>query len=153
VDFDLDPPTGVGPLRLGMTQAEAGTALESLRDLAKLSTSDKPGLHIFRPSDLMVRIECQDDRLIAIELGRPPSGLTDRVLFRGVDVFTPSAREVVRQLGEIVRIEPDPDDDASYLAPDLLLAFWRPFEGDDEPDDPQGYHFNSVLLAKPDYYD
>jgi hypothetical protein len=39
-------------------------------------------------------------------------------------VFTPSARELVRRLGEIVRIEPDPDD-----------------------------YFNSVLVAGPDYHD
>ncbi|GAB3871892.1 hypothetical protein GCM10029964_009320 [Kibdelosporangium lantanae] len=150
MDFDLDPPNGVGPLRLGMSQAEAVAALHALHDRPGPPGSD---VHVFRSSDLMVRIECQDGRLVSVEFGRPPTGLTDRVLFRGVDVFTPSARDVVEKLSEIVRIEADPDDDASYLAPDLLLAFWRPFEGDDDPDDPQGYYFNSVLVARPGYYD
>ncbi|MFJ4898996.1 hypothetical protein [Streptomyces sp. NPDC088727] len=32
MDFDLAPPTGVGPLRIGMTRHAAGMALDSLRD-------------------------------------------------------------------------------------------------------------------------
>lgn len=153
MDFDLDPPNGVGPLRLGMPETDARAALDSLRDPTNVSKSDVPGRYVFRPSELMISIDCKGDRLVAVELGRPPTGLTDRVLFRGVDVFTPSARDVVRQLSEIIRIEPDEEDSGGFIAPDLLLAFWRPFEGDDEPDDPQGYYFNSVLVAKPGYYD
>ncbi len=34
MDFDLASPTGVGPLRIGMTRYAANTALDSLRDLS-----------------------------------------------------------------------------------------------------------------------
>ncbi|MET9801138.1 hypothetical protein [Streptomyces sp. NPDC006368] len=152
MDFDLAPPNGVGPLRIGMTRHAANTALYSLRDPSAISESDRPGQHVFRPSGLMISIQCMRDTLEAIELGRP-SSQTDRVLFQGVDVFALPAREVVRRVGELTSIEEDPDDDASFITPDLLLSFWRPFAADDEPEEEQGYYFSSVLLARPGYYD
>lgn len=152
MDFDLAPPTGVGPLRIGMTRHAANTALDSLRDLSAISESDRPGQHVFRPSGLMISIHCVRDMLEATEMGRP-SSQTDRVLFQGVDVFALPAREVVRRVGEFTSIEEDPEDDASFIAPDLLLSFWRPFAADDEPEEEQGYYFSSVLLARPGYYD
>ncbi|MCX4817938.1 hypothetical protein OG601_45965 [Streptomyces sp. NBC_01239] len=68
-------------------------------------------------------------------------------------MFALSAREVIQRVGEFTSIEEDPDDDASFIAPHLLLSFWRPFAADDEPEEEQGYHFSSVLLARPGYYD
>ncbi|MEV6741458.1 hypothetical protein AB0N14_32940 [Streptomyces sp. NPDC051104] len=151
MDFDLAPPTGAGPLRIGMTRHAANTALDSLRDLSAVSESDQPGQHVFRPSGLMISIHCVRDMLEAIELGRP-STQADRVLFHGVDVFALPAREVVRRVGEFTSIEEDPDDAPSFIAQDLLLSFWRPFAAD-EPEEEQGYYFNSVLVAQPGYYD
>ncbi|MGW7610516.1 hypothetical protein ACWGKW_25200 [Streptomyces sp. NPDC054766] len=152
MDFDLAPPTGVGPLRIGMARHAANAALDSLRDLSAVSESDRPGQHVFRPGGLMISIHCVRDTLEAIELGRP-STVTDRVLFQGVDVFALAAREVVRRVGEFTCIKEDPDDAASFIAQDLLLSFWRPFAADDEPEEEQGYYFNSVLVAQPGYYD
>ncbi|MFH8609983.1 hypothetical protein ACH4D5_21140 [Streptomyces sp. NPDC018029] len=152
MDFDLAPPIGVGPLRIGMTRQSANTALDSLRDLCTVSESDRPGQHIFRPSGLMISIHCTRDMLQAVELGRP-STETDRVIFQGLDVFAIPARELVRRMGEYTSIEADPDDPASFIASDLLLSFWRPFAADDEPEEEQGYFFSSVLLARPGYYD
>ncbi|MEV5972244.1 hypothetical protein [Streptomyces sp. NPDC051921] len=152
MDFDLAPPAGVGPLRIGMTRHAADTMLDSLRDPSAISESDRPGQHVFRPSGLMISIHCMRDSLLAIELGRP-SSRADRVLFRGVDVFALPAREVVRRIGEFTAVQEDPDDGASFIAPDLLLSFWRPFAADDEPEEEQGHYFTSVLLARPGYYD
>lgn len=152
MDFDLAPPTGVGPLRIGMTQQSANAAMDSLRDLSAVSASDRPGQHVFRPSGLMISIHCTRDMLEAIEFGRP-STQTDRVVFRGLDVFALPARELVQRMGECTLIEADPDDPASFVASDLLLSFWRPFAADDEPEEEQGYFFSSVLLARPGYYD
>ncbi|GAA2806614.1 hypothetical protein RMN57_28255 [Kitasatospora sp. CM 4170] len=152
MDFDLDPPNGLGPLRIGMNRQSANVALDSLRDVSAVSTSDRPGQHIFRPSGLMISIHCTRDMLEAIELGRP-STQTDRVVFRGLDVFAIPARELVQRMGEHTSIEADPDDPASFVASDLLLSFWRPFAADDEPEEEQGYYFSSVLLARPGYYD
>ncbi|MCC8477308.1 hypothetical protein LMJ41_05280 [Streptomyces globisporus] len=109
----------------------------------------------------MISIHCTRDTLEAIELGRP-SSQTDHVLFQGVDVFTLlqgvdvftlPARDVVQRMSQFTSIEEDPDDDASFIAPDLLLSFRRPFAADDEPEEEQGHHFSSVLLARPGYYD
>jgi hypothetical protein len=60
---------------------------------------------------------------------------------------------VVDRLREQTLIEPAEDDPASFVAPELLLSLWRPFEADDEPNEEQGYFFSSVLLAAPGYYD
>lgn len=94
MDFGLAPPNGVGPLRIGMTRQSADTALDALRDPSAVSESDRPGRHIFRPGGLMISIQCTQDLLEAVELGRPLSR-TDRVLLRGLDVFAIPAREVV----------------------------------------------------------
>ncbi|MFF3784375.1 hypothetical protein [Streptomyces sp. NPDC001933] len=152
MDFDLAPPIGVGPLRIGMTRQSANTALDSLRDLSAVSEFDRPGQHVFRPSGLMISIHCTRDMLEAVELGRP-STQTDRVTFRDLDVFAIPACELVQRMSEYTSIEADPDDPASFIASDLLLSFWRPFAADDEPEEEQGYFFNSVLLARPGYCD
>ncbi|MFC9060900.1 hypothetical protein ACFTXB_23060 [Streptomyces sp. NPDC057074] len=56
-------------------------------------------------------------------------------------------------MSEFTSVEEDPDDDALSIAPDLLLSFWRLLAADDESEEEQGYHFSSVLLARPGYYD
>jgi hypothetical protein len=152
MDFELDPPHGVGPLRIGMARAEAAAALEQLRDPDEISASDSPGQHIVRPSGLMVSIGCRHDRLQAVELYRPGTR-ADTVRFRGIDVFNLPARAVVEQLRGHIVIEQDEDDHASFCAPELVLSLWRPFEADDEPQEEQGYYFSSVLVAAPGYYD
>lgn len=150
--FELAPPTGVGPLQIGMSRQDANSALESLRAPTEVSASDRAGQHIFRPSGLMISIGCARDRLEAVELGRP-SDPADTVAFRGIDVFGLPARDVVTRMSEVTAIVAAEDDPASFVAPDLLLSLWRPFQGDDDPEDEQGYYFNSVLLARPGYYD
>ncbi|MYW18103.1 hypothetical protein GT039_21565 [Streptomyces sp. SID2955] len=152
MDLHLAPPAGVGPLRIGMPRQEADAALDSLRDLSAISKSDQPGQHIFRPSGLMVSIHCMRGVLQAVEIARP-SATTDRVLFHDVDVFALPAREVVTRMREHTTLEADRDDPASFIAPDLLLGFWRPFEADDDPDEEKGYYYDRVLLARPGYYD
>ncbi|MFE0177416.1 hypothetical protein ACFWZ2_34420 [Streptomyces sp. NPDC059002] len=152
MEFMLDPPLGIGPLAVGMPREQADAALLALRDPSSVSDSDRPGQHIVRPSGLMISIHCAGGCLEAIELGRPTTA-TDIVRFRDVDVFGLPATHVARRLGEHTAIHEDPEDPASFIAPDLLLSLWRPFAADDEPDEEQGYFFNSVLVARPGYYD
>ncbi|MFC9435717.1 hypothetical protein [Nocardia sp. NPDC057030] len=152
MEFELDPPRGVGPLHVGMMRADAVAALRSLCLADDIVESDGSRPHIVRPSGLMIRIECSDDRLLSVELGRPETD-ADTVRFQGIDVFARPAREVVDRLGERVSIEPADDDPASFVAPDLLLSLWRPFEADDDPDEEEGFYFSAVLLAAPGYYD
>ncbi|WP_236047315.1 hypothetical protein [Streptacidiphilus fuscans] len=107
MDFDLAPPNGVGPLQIGMTHQAANAALDSLRDLSAVSESDRPGQHVFRPSGLMISIHCTREMLEAIELGRP-STQTDRVIFRGLDMFALPGQELVQRMGEHTTIQADP---------------------------------------------
>jgi hypothetical protein len=147
--FELEPPDGVGLLRLGMTADEAKAALEQLGEV-ELGRQD--GLYAQRPSGLGFTAHLgADDRVNAIEVWRPQAD--DVVHYRDVDVFGLPALEVVARLGRLATVRPDEDDPSSHVAPDLLLSFWRPFAGDDDPDDPQGYYFSSVLVARPGYYD
>ncbi|WP_370415234.1 hypothetical protein [Streptomyces fradiae] len=153
MDFLLEPPHGVGPLRIGMPRDEADGALLSLREPSAVSASDQPGQHVFRPSGLMVSIHSMRGELLAVELGRPATA-ADRVLFRDVDVFGLPAREVVRRIRAYTPVVEDADDPDCFRAPDLLLGFWRPYAAEeDEPDDEPGHFFSSVLLARPGYYD
>ncbi|MGW7414346.1 hypothetical protein [Streptomyces sp. NPDC054863] len=152
MNFELDPPLGIGPLQIGMSREDANSALDSLRDLREVSAADQAGHSVFRPGGLMISIGCLHHRLECMEWGRP-SDPSDVVSFRGIDVFGLSAREVVHRMAEVTAIEPADDDPASFVAPELLLSFWRPFKADDEPDEEQGHCFSSVLLARPGYYD
>ncbi|MEY9842847.1 hypothetical protein [Streptacidiphilus sp. EB103A] len=152
MEFELAPPTGIGALTIGMPREAADQALASFRDPSAISESDQPGRFVFRPSGLMISTHCSRGELEAIELGRPADG-QDSVRFRGIDVFSLPAAEVVTRLREVTTITDAEDDPASFVAPDLLLSFWRPFEADDAPDEEQGYYFSSVLLARPGYYD
>jgi hypothetical protein len=152
MDLVLDPPYGVGPLRIGMARAEANAALEQLRDADAVSASDVPGRHVIRPSGLVVSIGCMHERLQVVELHRPETG-ADTVRFRGIDVFSLPARQLIEQLREEIEIRQDDDDPASYCASELVLSLWRPFAADDEPDEAQGYYFSTVLVAAPGYYD
>lgn len=127
-------------------------ALDRFKDASAVSESDRPGLNVLRPSGLMISVSYGADGMVeAIELGRPYKG-SDTVTYQGVDVFALPAKEVVSQLSRIVRLVEE-DNGASFLAPDLLLSFWRSFVEDDDPDETQGYYFNGVLLARPGYYD
>lgn len=135
-----------------MMRADAVAALQSLGNADDISESDSPRHYVFRPSGLMISVEYKNDRLLAVELGRPGTD-ADTVHFQGVDVFGLPAREVVDRLRQRTSIEPSKEDPASFVIPDLLLSLWRPFETDDDPEDEQGFYFNAVLLAAPGYYD
>lgn len=152
MNFELDPPQGVGPLRIGMPQTDANAALEQLRDADAPSTADAQGTRVVRASGLIVAIDCVRERLDAVELWRPASD-ADTVKFRGIDVFNLPSRELIARLREHIAIEPDEDDPASFCSPELVLSLWRPFDGDDEPHEEQGFYFDSVLVAAPGYYD
>jgi hypothetical protein len=152
MDFELDPPHGVGPLRIGMPRAQADSVLAQLRDSRQLSVSDSPRQHIIRSSGLMISIGCMRDRLQSVEITRPQAHI-DVVRFQGVDVLGLPARVVLERLRERIPIEPFDNEPASFVARDLTLSLWRPFEADDEPDEEQGYYFRTVLVAGPGYYD
>ncbi|MEH1166735.1 hypothetical protein V6V47_15260 [Micromonospora sp. CPCC 205539] len=151
MEFVLDPPRGVGPLRLGMTTDEACGALETL---GRLTPTAHGELAVHLPSGLGFSVGfgvgSTRDRVNAIEVWRPQEH--DLVRYHDVDVFGLPAPEVVKRLRHHVEIVSNEDDDG-FTARKLYLALWRPFAADDDRDEEQGHFFQSVLLARPGYDD
>ncbi|WP_344646932.1 hypothetical protein [Cryptosporangium japonicum] len=151
MEFDLDPPHGVGSLRLGMGVDGTRAALSVF---GEVSGSLATGLWVHRRGGVSINPGFSPSgRLDAIELHGSPEQEFDVVRYRDVDVFGLPALDVAERLRRHTTVRVEPDDEACFTAPDLVLAFWRPFAADDDPEDWPGYHVNSVLLAAPGYYD
>lgn len=150
MEFLLDPPFGVGPLRLGMTPDEARAALESIGPLQATAYGEL-AVHLASGLGFSVGfgIGATLNRVNAIEVWRPDE--RDVVRYRDVDVFGPPALEVVEQLRRHVEVVAN--EDGGFTARELYLALWRPFAADDDPDETGGYFFQSVLIARPGYDD
>src|SRR5262245_5968692 len=151
MELVLEPPHGVGPLRLGMTADEARTALETLGPLAP-TTQGELAVHLASGLGICVGfgVGLTRDRVNAIEVWRPDEH--DVVRYRDVDVFGLPAVEVIERLRCHIDLVPNEGDDG-FTARELYLALWRPFAADDDPDETQGYFFQSVLVARPGYDD
>jgi hypothetical protein len=150
MEFVLDPPHGVGPLRLGMAIEEARAVLKTLGPLTSTAHGEV-SLHL--PSGLGFSLGFgvgpTRGRVNAIEVWRPAE--RDVVRYREVDLFGMPALEVVERLRRHLNLRPNEHDDG-FTARELYLALWRPFAADD-PDEVQGYFFQSALLARPGYDD
>lgn len=151
MDFLLDPPLGVGPLRLGMAPDEVRAALESIGPLqptayGELAVHLSSGLGFSVGFGVGVTL----DRVNAIEVWRPHE--RDVVRYHDVDVFGLPALQVVEQLRRHVKVVANDEDDG-FTARELYLALWRPFAADDDPAETQGHFFQSVLIARPGYDD
>ncbi len=152
MSIDLQPPMEAAGIRIGATRDEA-------RDQCLAHGEPKPfrrgdevneSLVVERPSGLSIFIYFDvDDAVEAIELGRPQDH--DVVSFRGVDIFDTPADVVVMKLREHSSIDVE-EGGHSATAPDLLLALWRSVVPEDD-DDKDGRYFESVLIARPGYYE
>ncbi|MGQ4599912.1 hypothetical protein [Nocardia sp. R6R-6] len=151
MEFVLDPPHGVGPLRLGMTPDEARAALETLGPL-KPATHGEVALNL--PGGLGFSVHFgagpTGNKVNAIEVWSPSE--EDVVRYHSVDVFGLPALEVVERLRRHIDLRENEDDDG-FTSPERYLALWRPFAADDDPDEAQGYFFQSALVARPGYGD
>ncbi len=151
MEFALDPPRGVGPLRLGLTLDEARAALETLGPLTSPASSE---LAVHLPSGLRFSVGFgvgpTGNQVNAIEIWRPHAD--DVLRYRDVNVFGLPALEVVERLREHINVVPN-ENGAGFTARELYLAFWRPFAADDDSNEEEGFYFQSVLLARPGYDD
>jgi hypothetical protein len=97
MEFVLDPPHGIDPLRLGMTPGEARAALETLGPPTP-TVYGELALHLASGLGLSVGfgVGPTRDRVNAIEVSRPHE--RDVVRYRDVDVFGLPALEVVERL-------------------------------------------------------
>ena len=94
MEFMLDPPHGIGPLRLGMTSDEARAALEAVGPLARTAHGEL-AVHLTSGLGFSVGfgVGPTRDRVNAIEVWRPHEH--DVVRYRDVDVFGLPALVVV----------------------------------------------------------
>jgi hypothetical protein len=151
VIFELRPPRGAGPLRVGAAGHDTVEILKQLgvpQVLCRTSGSG-PAWGVHRQSGLFICTYFDaDDCLEAIEFGRPDSK-DDAVTYDGHDVFTTPAADIVAQLRQVTTVHEEENGHA-FTAPCLLLSLWRPVTPD-SPDDQEGRFFESVLVARPGY--
>ncbi|MFI0480188.1 hypothetical protein [Actinomadura sp. 9N215] len=161
MEFELRPRQGVPPVLLGATLAEARSAIEGLgflevRDFRR-SPDEPDALFFHGPVDRVSGFAYgdEDGRVEAIELANPnprnePGQGQDQVTYSKLDVFSSTARDVIRTLGAETEIDSYGD---SLMVPDLFMQFWRGGEDHDRVDDNgDPTFFNSVLLAIEGYY-
>ena len=138
----------VGPLRIGMSMAEAERLLYEIEGAvaAKPGARRNPGFADFE-SGMSIQIAPDGvGGLRSVEIYRPLKDV--RVLCRGISVFETPADELIRVLSAEVRLEIE-DGGLAVIAPDLLLAFGR----DVLSNEADGRYFDWMLVAKPGYYD
>jgi hypothetical protein len=153
--FDLHPPLSAGPLGIGTTGNDTVEILKQLGTPLVLCRTRgmPPGWGVHRSSGLFIStLFDADNHLEAIEFGRP-DGQDDTVAYDGLDVFTTPAADLITQLRQRATVHQEQEEDGhSFIAPSLLLSLWR--SGAPEgPDDREDRFFDSVLIARPGYYD
>ena len=150
--IDLRPPDAAAGLRIGADRSEIVTALREFGEPQLVTRAHRrmPSWTVRRPSGLVIR--CHVDRagrLDAIEFGRPTEP-GDVVRYAGIDVFGTPAEEFVAALRTRTPVVEE-DHGYAYVAPELLLSCWRASTPKD-PEDTEGRWFDSVLIARPGYY-
>lgn len=148
----LEPPTGAAGVRIGATRTEAARQCAAYGDPQPFRRNDEanPSLSVRHPSGLSVFVYFDDaDVVNAMELGRPDDG--EIVAFGDIDVFGTPAEDVIEQLRRVTQVEVT-DGGRSVTAASLLLVLWRPTVPESGEDD-EGRYFESVLVARPGYYD
>lgn len=147
--LEVVPPEGVGPIRIGMSMDEARGALAVIEGFHP--PSGQQNATAAYDSGMSIELEpAPGDTVGAIQVYRPHGAV--RVQYQGIDLLRTPAARVVEQLAAITELEDD-EGGRSYVAPQLLLALWRPFVEDEDPGEEQGHYFQSVLVAQPGYYD
>lgn len=151
--LDLLPPTGVAGIDIGSSREVARDRSTRLGEPEEFRRSgeEPPSLVVQRPSGLALFVYFDsDDHVEAIEVARPDSD-DDVVRYLGHDLFATPAEELIERLevGNVVEVE---EGGRAVTLPELLVALWRPTLPE-TPEDPEGRHFESVLVARPGYYD
>lgn len=152
MNLEVMPPERVGPIRIGSTIEEAETALRAIPGYAPPAESGMPTRgNANYESGMKIEVETAPGGTVkSIQVYRPYDPVA--VEYRGIDLLRTSAAQVIERLGAFTGLE-ESEGGCTYTAPELLLALWRPFVEDEDPDEEQGYYFQSVLVARPGYYD
>ncbi len=147
----LNPPGSAGPITLGMPFDEAANLLRQVDGYRQPQPGKWVNTGYFHyESGLTLSIGQDRAGLVDVmEVWRPSEGVV--VMFQDISLFELPADEVARRLATVARVEIE-DNGSAVVAPDLLLALWRPGIPDD-PEDFEGMFFQSALVAAPGYYD
>ncbi|MEV6286037.1 hypothetical protein [Kribbella sp. NPDC051770] len=151
--IELNPPLSAGPLHLDMTGDEVIAVMRQFGEPEVLcrAAGERPEWGVSDSNGLFLRADFgPDDRVSAVEIGRPTEPVVT-VTYDGLDIFQTAASELVEALSRKTWTV-EKENGHSFIAPDLLLALWRPTipEGLDDAD---GKYFESVLMARPGYYE
>lgn len=149
MDLEADPPRGVGPVEIGMSTADA---LALLRALPGYLDAESADLSMEYESGVTIALETDRGGSVkSIEVYAPGPDSGWRLLLGAVSLFDQPAEAVLAQLAATTSVDVR-EGGRHVVAPDLLLALWRPTlpQSDDDED---GRYFESVLLARPGYYD
>ncbi|AYG78395.1 hypothetical protein DWB77_00502 [Streptomyces hundungensis] len=153
MSIELNPPDRVGPVAVGMSMGEAEEALRSLPGFVRLGTEggtlETRGFATYSDGMAIAAHLGTGGKVEAIEVFRPLGGTP--VMLDGVDVFAGLADEVIARFaarGELVT----EDRGRTIILPGRMVVFGR--EDIPRPENPEaGLHFDSVLVARPGYYD
>jgi hypothetical protein len=152
--YDVVPHEGIGPVRLGMSRAEAREAMER-------AGVPLPPVHLEDSRDEYHNAGFQvshdaSGNVEYIEIYRGEPFVTR---YRGVDVFTTPADEMVALVAETAPYDPDDADlGLTYVFRALDLSLWRPVapedcEEEDEPDEYDcGRVFTTIGVGRRGYY-
>lgn len=158
MDLILEPPTGVDPLRLGMTFDAAMAAVLPWGEPRVIGgTASRPRRRAMGSFDGVGYTAFFDEHghLDAAELWWPGEGraTSTRVLFDGHDVFTGPADEILQEMRRRGWTVSDADAE-SLVVPGVSLGFTRQ-TSQEVPRDAAGLpvSFTSVLVAGTGYYD
>lgn len=159
MDIELDPPHGITGFPLGLSLEELKSAAATL---GRVDVTNEGSASVFNPLQVLavhpqfeILFDFQEGKTLrAAEIWIPRSGPEAiTVRFRGIDVFTTPALQLLQQLGDlglaVRQIEPN-----HWVIPSLSLGFTRT-AGHEVPLDSNGdpLYFQAVLTGTADYYD
>ncbi|WP_329622404.1 hypothetical protein OG357_19825 [Streptomyces sp. NBC_01255] len=155
MDLPIEPPHGVGPVRLGMTFDEAAAAVTPWGE-PRLRPRARSGSLSASCAGVGVEVLLEEENTVtAVELWWPGEGkeTPTRVLLDGQDVFRAPADAVLDHLAAQGRRVHDADGEDPFVA-GLSLGFTRR-TSQEVPRRPDGLPtcFTSVLVGGESYYD
>ncbi|GAA2673927.1 MULTISPECIES: hypothetical protein [Actinosynnema] len=144
----------LGPFRIGMAFEEALATARSLEGYQppRPGVRRQPGVAHYASGLSVLLGADRRGRLQVIEFYRPEVEV--RLWYRDISLFELSADEVIARLVEQAEgWENEDGERVSFRTEDEVVALWRPFRSSSAEDDPQGWYFQSVLVAARDHCD
>lgn len=143
-NYNVVPLEGIGPVRLGMSRAQARVAM-NLQSQIRTDHAHSPGIDFYHDNAFQVFFDAEN-RVEYIELA-PESSFV--AFYKGVRVHETLDPEL---LGVIEKDAEFDEDDSeigySYISPSLELSVWRPML----PDEGENGCFATIGIGKRGYY-